>query len=128
MKKTITALALGAILIPAAAVASSYDGHHGEHRAERMAEHLQLNEQQRGEIQQILDEQRDKRRAWREQMRAETQDRINKVLTPEQQAKWQQHREERMARMCDRHGKDGKGYHHEEHERGEGHHRGRYDD
>lgn len=121
MKKTVTALALSAILIPAAVIAGGHYGDRGEHRAERMAEYLQLNDQQRTEVQKIFDEQRAKRQAQREQMRQETRAQLDKVLTPEQQAKWQEMRDRRMAR-CDR---DGKGYgHHHGDDRHEG---GRYE-
>jgi len=120
MKKTIVALMLSATLIPAAVFAGSHYGDKIEHRVERMTEQLQLNEQQRVEVQKIFEEQYEKKRAMREQMRAETQARIGKVLTPEQQAQWQQQREARKQRACDHHGKDGKGNYREDHERGEG--------
>ena len=122
MKKTVAALALSAILIPAAVIAGSYYGDRGEHRAERMAEHLQLNEQQQIEVQKIFDEQRAKRQDQRQQMRPETQERSGKVRTPEQQAKWQEYRQARKDRFCDKHGKG------EHHERGEGYRHGRDDD
>lgn len=120
MKKTVAALALSAILIPAAVIAGSYYGDRGEQRAERMAEHLQLNEQQRAEMQNIFAEQREQRRAMRKEMRSQTQERIGKVLTPEQQAKWQEHRENRKQRACEHRGKGHKGYRHGHHGRGEG--------
>lgn len=115
MNKTITALALSAILIPAAVLAGNYHGDRGERRADRMAEHLQLNEQQQTQVKQIFAEQRDKRKAMREELRNDTQTRIAAVLTPEQQAEWKQFRDSRKQGMCDRH------------ERGDGHH-GRHDD
>lgn len=115
MKKTVTALALSAILIPAAVFASSHYGDRGEHRAERMAERLQLTEQQQSEVQKIFDEQREKRREMRKEMRTETQQRLSKVLTPEQQAKWQEYRQARKDRFCDKHEKG------ERYEHGEGH-------
>jgi Spy/CpxP family protein refolding chaperone len=103
MKKTVAAMALGAILIPAAVIAG---GHYGEHRAERMTEKLQLTEQQQTEMKKIYDEQREQRRALREQ----SQKRFNDMLTPEQQAKWQQLRDERGQRFCDRDGRHGMGH------------------
>ena len=120
MKKTVAALALSAILIPAAVIAGSYSGDRGEHRAERMAQHLQLDEQQRAEMQTIFAEQREQRRAMREAMRSQTQERISKVLTPEQQAKWQAFRENRKHRACNHRGKGHKGYGHGHNGRGEG--------
>lgn len=117
MKKTVAALALGAILIPAAVIAG---GHYGEHRAERMAEQLQLTEQQQTEMKKIYEEQHEQRRALREQ----THKRLNDILTPEQQAKWQQLRDERRKRFCDRGGRHGMGHHHD----GEGFHHGSRDD
>lgn len=98
MKKTVAALALGAILLPAAVFAGSpHGGHSAEDRAQRMAEELQLTDQQREEIQQIMQEQRTQRRAMHEQ----TQERISNVLTPEQQEQWQQYREERRKRRAE---------------------------
>jgi len=122
MKKTVAALALSAILIPAAVIAGSHYGDRGEHRAERMAEHLQLSEQQQTEVQKIFEEQRAKRQEQRQQMRTETQARLNKVLTPEQQAKWQEYRQARKDRFCDKHGKG------ERYEHGKGDRYGRDDD
>jgi len=122
MKKTVAALALSAILIPAAVIAGSHYGDRGENRAERMAEHLQLSEQQQSEVQKIFEEQRAKRKEQRQQMRTETQARLNKVLTPEQQAKWQEYRKDRKDRFCDKHGKG------ERYEHGKGDRYGRDDD
>jgi Spy/CpxP family protein refolding chaperone len=106
MKKTVTALTLGAILIPAAVFAGNHFGGHyfGErhdgHRLARMAEHLQLSEQQQTQVQQIFTEQRDKRTALRE----ETRSRIDAVLSEEQRAKVQTWREQRHKGFCARHG------------------------
>ena len=106
MKHKITALLLGATLIPAVVIAG---GHFGEkrdgHRLERMTEHLQLNEQQQAEVKQILDAQREQRRALRE----ETQQRIQSVLSEEQRATMAKHREQRRKRSCDH--EEGKGHH-----------------
>ena len=101
MKKSIAALALSAILIPAAVFAGSHYGNKTEHRIERMSEQLQLSEQQRAQVQQIFEQQHEKKLA----LRAETHERISQVLTPEQQAQWQQYRKDRKQRACDHHGK-----------------------
>jgi Spy/CpxP family protein refolding chaperone len=121
MKKTVAALALGAILIPAAVIAGGHYGEHrGEHHAERMTEQLQLTEQQQTEMKKIYAEQREQRRALRKQ----TQKRFHDMLTPEQQAKWQRLRDERRQRFCDRDGKHGMGHHRD----GEGFRQGPRDD
>lgn len=117
MKKTIAAITLGAVLIPAAVIAG---GHYGGHRFERMSEHLQLNEQQQAEVKKIFEEQREERRAMREK----TRERISAVLTEEQRAKWDAMRDQRRKRFC---GHDGKG-HDPHHEHGEGYRHGRDDD
>lgn len=112
MKKTIAALALGAILIPAAVIAGSQHGEYrSEKRVERMTEQLQLTDQQRIEIEKIFKEQHAKRRALHEQ----TREQVSNVLTPEQQAKWQQYKEDRKKRHCDR---GGKGHGHENNDKG----------
>jgi len=102
MKKTVTALALGAILIPAAVFAGShFSEQRQEHRLERMTEHLQLTTQQQTEVRRIMDEQQDKRRALHD----ETRQRIAAVLTGEQRTKAQALREQRRKGFCDHHGK-----------------------
>lgn len=102
MKKTLAALALGAIIIPTAVIAS---GPHGDHRAdkriEHMSEQLQLSDQQRAEIQGIFEEQQAQHRAQREQMR----ERIGNVLTAEQKEKWARQRAGRKGSQCERNGK-----------------------
>ena len=101
MKKTVAALALGAIIIPAAVIAGSHFGaQHDGHRLARMAEHLQLSEQQQADVQKIFAEQHDKRMALRD----ETRSRIDAVLTEEQRAKVQAFREQRQKAFCDKHG------------------------
>jgi len=114
MKKTLIAL-LCAAAIPAAAYAASGDRGRPDRgaRMERLAERLELSDEQRARLETLFEEQRAERDAMREQMRA----RMAEVLTPEQQARMGEMREQR---------RDGRhhGRHHGrpggcEHERGE---------
>jgi Spy/CpxP family protein refolding chaperone len=117
MKKTVAALALGAILLPAAVIAG---GHFGEHRADRkvdrMAEHLQLTEQQQAEVKDIFASQREKHM----KLRDETHEKIQAILTEEQRATMAKHHEEREGRFCGKSwkGGHGEGYRHERPHRG----------
>jgi Spy/CpxP family protein refolding chaperone len=114
MKKTVTALLLGAALIPVAVFAGSHFGDKRDgHRLERMTETLQLSEQQQAEVQKIFQAQREKRQALRE----ESRNMIDAVLSEEQRATLAKYREERRKRFCDRKG-GGEGHQH-----GYGHHR-----
>ena len=107
MKKTLIALALAAI-IPAAAYAASDKG--GEHmrgaHVERLAERLELNEEQQAKMRALFEEHRAQRKTMREQMRGE----MAEVLTPEQLAKMEamrddhrEHRKEKRAHRMGRH-------------------------
>lgn len=106
MKKTLIALTLAAI-IPAAAYAASDRG--GEHmrgpHVERLAERLELNEEQQAKVRALFEEQREQRNAMREQMRGK----MAEVLTPDQLAKMEamrgQHREYRKEKRGHRKGR-----------------------
>ena len=86
MKKTIVAIVLCGLLLPAAIVAESR--HPGRH-LDRLSEHLELSEEQKAQVGTIFEEQHEKHKALRE----EGKERINAVLTPEQQEKYTAHRE-----------------------------------
>lgn len=102
-----TALALGGIGLTA--IASPYErgpyGHNPENRIERMAEHLNLTNEQQEKIKVMFDAHKKDRQARREKMHEE----IGAVLTDEQKSKFdamKQYREERrMNRMAQRDGK-----------------------
>lgn len=105
MKKSLIALTLAAI-IPAAAYAASDRG--GEHtrgaHVERLAERLELNEEQQAKMRALFEEQRAQHKAMREQMRGK----MSELLTPEQLAKMEamrdQHREHRKEKRAHRKG------------------------
>ena len=118
MKKTLIAL-LCAAAIPAAAWASS-DDHRGRpdraERMERMAQRLQLTDEQRAAMETLFEEQRAEREAMRDRMRS----RMAEVRTPEQRTRMDEMREERRERWREkRH--DGRHGHRGDcdHERGE---------
>lgn len=85
MKKLVTATAVALMLATPAAFAfgpgAARDGALEGPRFERMAQYLQLSEEQRSEVRAILDERRAKRQALRE----ETKGKLSGVLTEEQQ-------------------------------------------
>jgi Spy/CpxP family protein refolding chaperone len=99
MKKSLTALALAAALIPVAVLAGGQFGEKRlDYRVERMTEQLQLDTAQQAEVRKILQEQQAQRRALREQ----TRERIDATLTDEQRAKLAEWREQRAKRFCDK--------------------------
>ena len=118
MKKTLIAV-LCAAAIPVAAWASSDDDHGRPDRAERMermAQRLQLTDEQRAAMETLIEEQRAEREALRDRMRT----RMAEVLTPEQRARMDEMREQRRDRWREkrhhgRHGRRGDC----DHERGE---------
>jgi Spy/CpxP family protein refolding chaperone len=117
MRKTFTALALSAVLIPAAVIAGGHFGEQRlEHRVERMSAQLQLDPAQQTELRTILEQQQAQRRALREQTRA----RIDAVLTEEQRSKLAQWREQRAKAFCEKR-RDGQHQHGPQHPYGEHH-------
>ena len=66
----------------------------GERMLEHMSEKLELTDEQKGELQIIFDAQGEKMRALHD----ETQEKINAVLTPEQQEKMAKMKENRKKR------------------------------
>jgi protein CpxP len=76
-----------------------------ENRFERMVKDLQLNEEQKTQVQQILDDTREKLAALRKEseprvkeIRSQADERMQKVLTPDQWQRFQQMRDERGQR------------------------------
>ena len=76
-------------------------GEHRRDRFEQMAERLQLNEEQRSQVKQILSDTRAHLRALHkeseprfEEIRRQTDERLQQVLTPEQFQKFQQMKDE----------------------------------
>jgi len=75
----------------------------GGRQLEKMAEHLQLSDQQKAAVASIMQEQNDKRKTLqqnmqtqRAQLQAETRARMSEVLSPEQLKKMDSMREERQ--------------------------------
>lgn len=107
MKKTLIALTLAAIIPGAAYAASDQGGAHmrGAH-VERLAERLELNDEQQAKVRALFEEQRAQHQAMREQMRGK----MAEVLTPEQLAKMEamreQRREHREEKRAHRKGRD----------------------
>lgn len=106
MKKTLIALTLAAIIPAAAYAASDGRGHHtrGPH-IERLAERLELSEEQQAKVRTLFEEQREQHQAMREQMRSK----MAEVLTQEQIAKMEamreMHKEKRMNKRAHRKGR-----------------------
>lgn len=107
MKKTLIALTLAAIIPAAAYAASDKGGVHmrGAH-VERLAERLELNDEQQAKVRALFEEQRAQHESMREQMRGK----MAEVLTPEQLAKmeamrdqYREHRKEKRAHRKGRH-------------------------
>jgi protein CpxP len=76
-----------------------------ENRFERMVKDLQLNEEQKTQVQQILDDTREKLSALRKEseprvkeIRSQADERMQKVLTPDQWQRFQKMRDERGQR------------------------------
>lgn len=76
-----------------------------ENRFERMVKDLQLSAEQKTQVQQIFDDTREKLAALRKEseprvkeIRSQADERIQKVLTPEQWQRFQQTRDERGSR------------------------------
>lgn len=92
MNKTLIALTLAAIIPAAAYAAGDKRGEHarGPH-IERLAERLELSEEQQAKMRALFEEQRTQREAMRAQMRGK----MNELLTPEQIAKMDAMREQR---------------------------------
>ncbi|MGB0713759.1 MAG: Spy/CpxP family protein refolding chaperone [Gammaproteobacteria bacterium] len=88
-------------LITAAAITSTALAG-GTRGLDRMTENLGLSEAQRSQIEAVYAEQKEQRKAMREEMRGK----IDAILTEEQRAKMSEMREQRMAR---RHGEGGPG-------------------
>lgn len=89
MKKLLSSIAIVALVAsPAFAMGDS------QKRVERMTQELNLNETQQQQIQAIMEQQRAELEALREQSKSK----IAAVLTPEQQAKFDELREERKAK------------------------------
>lgn len=106
MKKTLIALTLAA-MIPTAAYAASHE--RGEHsrgpHVERLAERLELNEEQQAKVRALFEEQK----AQHEAMRAQMRGKIAEVLTPDQLANMDamrdKHREMRTEKRGHRKGR-----------------------
>jgi len=86
MNKTITAVtfaALAAVMIPVEADAAGGGwGRGGGDRVARLAERLELSDEQRGQVEVLFAEMRERREALREEQR----ERLDEMLTEEQRA------------------------------------------
>lgn len=111
MKKTLIALTLAAIIPAAAYAAGDTRGHHsrGPH-VERLAERLELSEEQQAKVRALFEEQREQHMALREQMREQMHGKMAEVLTPEQLAKMEamraEHKEKRKEKRAHRMDRD----------------------
>lgn len=107
MNKTLIALTLAAIIPAAAYAAGNKPGEHsrGPH-IERLAERLELSEEQQAKMRTLFEEQR----AQREAMRAQMRGKMAEVLSPEQLAKMDamrdKHREHRKHKRAQRMNRD----------------------
>lgn len=88
-KKTLIAIALTALLVPAA-FAGPYGG--PGPNVDYMAERLDLTAEQKAQVEKIYAEQREKREA----MRGQVHEQIRAVLTDEQKAQFDQFRANRL--------------------------------
>ncbi len=77
----------------------------GQDRFQKMVKDLQLNEEQKTQVQQIFDDTREKLAALRreseprvKEIRSQADERMQKVLTPDQWQRFQQMRDERGSR------------------------------
>jgi Spy/CpxP family protein refolding chaperone len=104
MNKKIITLALALTLpltvaaFPGGGDGGRFEGHRGD-RVERMAKDLNLNAEQKSQLEAIFKEQREKFEAIHQDTRA----RIQKVLTPEQQAKFDDLKKQRHEQWQKRH-------------------------
>jgi len=90
-----------ALAISGAALAQPLHGGPGE-RFERMAEELQLDEQQKTQVRAIMDAAREKGRAQMQALREQTRAELEDVLTPEQLQKFDAMAEKRRERYQER--------------------------
>lgn len=84
MRKTIAALALSGLILPFGAMAGPG---HADHM-DRLAERLELTPEQKLQVESILTEQKEKRKALREETRA----RLSEILSPEQMERFDKKR------------------------------------
>jgi Spy/CpxP family protein refolding chaperone len=104
MKKIIIALALGAV-IPLSAYAAGPMAASGEQRSEarmeRMAENLDLSDEQRAKMKSLFEQHKEQRKAMREQMRAQ----MGEILDDKQMEKMKDMREGRREGRMQKRGK-----------------------
>ncbi len=113
------------LMLAATTVTAADHGHHGkkmdptkysEHRIERMDKHaeLGLSDVQKAQLKVILDETRQRHA----EVRKQSDEKVNAVLTAEQRDKYAKHREQMKAKMKAAHGERKQGaYKHGEHKR-----------
>ena len=94
MKTTLVALTLTALLVPGISMANP--GDHHERMLEHMDKELSLTDEQRDQVEQVFEEQREKFKALRD----ETHTRLGAILNDEQRAKMEQMHAERKARWA----------------------------
>lgn len=94
MRKIIAAIALSALMAPVALMAHPGYGKTGE----RMAEELGLSAEQRTQVEAIMQDAREQRKAQREA----TREKMNAVLNEEQRSKLEQMHQDRRAQWEER--------------------------
>lgn len=102
------AIIVAALALPltVAAFPGGQQGDSEEHRAQRvdrLAEKLDLNAEQKSQVTQIFQQQREKQEA----LRQETHQRLQEVLSPEQMTKFDALKQERHAKWKKHHGERG---------------------
>ena len=95
MRNILSVLALTIALTPAAVLAGPGGGDAQQSPMDRMAEELGLSDKQQTEIEKIIQAQREKQLA----LRQETQKQINEVLTEEQLQKLEEIQQQRQEQM-----------------------------
>ncbi|KAA3639686.1 MAG: hypothetical protein DWP95_10010 [Proteobacteria bacterium] len=71
----------------------------GAERGQAMYEQLNLTEQQRSEVETLMADHQQRMAAAREQIKAETHEKMANILNEDQMQQWQQLKEEKQQRM-----------------------------
>ena len=91
------------VMLAASSAAFAEKGHHGDPQKhlDKLSRKLELTDQQRGQVEQIMSDYRGRMEALKGQMEAlkkEKHDKINTVLNPKQQEKFQKMHEKKESR------------------------------